>query len=143
MQMASAAKETALPELILGYPPSANRYWRIFRNRAVPSAAAVAYKREVWAVARSSGISDPTIAPVSLALILRPVRPLDADRRERLQGPDWHIALRCIDLDNALKVAIDALQGIAYANDKQVRSIHIERGLPVDGGALVVSWTEC
>ena len=130
-----------MPELILPYPPSANRYWRIFRNRAVPSSDASAYKRHVRALARSSGISDPTIAPVSLALILRPLRPLDGDKRERLHGSEWHLNLRCIDLDNALKVALDALQGIAYANDRQVRSIYIERGLPVNGGALEILWT--
>jgi crossover junction endodeoxyribonuclease RusA len=127
--------------LILPYPPSANRYWRIFRGRAVPSAEAALYKRLVWAVARSSGMSDPTTAPVALALILRPVRPLDGDKRERLQGPGWHLSVRCIDLDNALKVALDALQGIAYANDKQVMRIRIERGVPVNDGALEISWT--
>ena len=130
-----------MPELILPYPPSANRYWRHNRGIIHPSTEANAYKREIWALARSSGISDPSTAPVSLALILRPVRPLDGDRRERLHGPDWHMAVRCIDLDNALKVALDALQGIAYANDKQVRSIYIERGVPVNGGALEISWT--
>lgn len=130
-----------MPELILPYPPSANRYWRIFGGRAVPSLEAAAYKRHIWALARSNGIGDPTIAPIALELILRPLRPLDGDRRERLQGPDWHLNLRCIDLDNALKVALDALQGIAYINDKQVRSIYIERGLPVNGGALEILWT--
>ncbi len=130
-----------MPELILPYPPSANRYWRIFGGRAVPSLEAAAYKRHIWALARSKGISDPIIAPVSLELILRPLRPLDGDRRERLQGRDWHLKLRCLDLDNALKVALDALQGIAYADDKQVRRIKIERGMPVNGGALEVSWT--
>ena len=129
-----------MPELILPYPPSANRYWRIFRNRVVPSSDATAYKRQVRALALSIGISDPTTAPVSLALILRPLRPLDGDRRERMCGADWHLKLRCIDLDNALKVALDALQGVAYANDRQVRSIYIERGIPVIGGALEILW---
>ena len=129
-----------MPELILPYPPSANRYWRIFRNRATLSADARLYKRKVRALALSRGMSDPTTAPVSLALTLRPVRPLDGDKRERLHGPHWHLKLRCIDLDNALKIALDALQGIAYANDKQVRSIYIERGLPVNGGALEILW---
>lgn len=132
-----------MPKLILPYPPSANRYWRIFRGRAVPSAEAALYKRLVWAVARSSGMGDPTTAPVALELILRPVNPKDADRRERLQGPGWHHGLRCLDLDNALKAALDALQGIAYANDKQVMSIRIERGVPVPNGALEVSWSIC
>ena len=130
-----------MPSLILPYPPSANRYWRIFRGRAVQSADATAYKRHIWALARSNGISDTNLAPVALELILRPLRPLDGDRRERLYGADWHLSLRCLDLDNSIKILLDALQGVAYANDKQVRSIKIERGTPVNGGALEVSWT--
>jgi crossover junction endodeoxyribonuclease RusA len=47
--------------------------------------------------------------------------------------------VRCIDLDNGLKVAVDALQGVAYANDSQLVGISIRRGEPVPGGALVVS----
>lgn len=129
-----------MPRLILPYPPSANRYWRIFRNRAVPSADAAAYKREIYALAHLARLGSPTKAPVYLALILRPLRPADADKRDKKYGPDWHHTVRCIDLDNALKVAIDALQGVAYVNDKQVRKIHIERGLPIDGGALEITW---
>lgn len=48
-----------------------------------------------------------------------------------------------IDLDNALKVALDSLQGVAYENDKQVRSIAAEYGSePVAGGGLVVEIEE-
>lgn len=126
--------------LVLPYPPSANRYWRVFRGRAVTSAAATAYKRDVAALARSAGLGGPSIAPIALEFVLRPPRPLDGDRRERLQGPLWHLPVRCLDLDNALKVAIDALQGIIYDNDNQVVSLRINRGIPVPNGALAVSW---
>lgn len=125
--------------LILPYPPSANRYWRIYRGRAVPSAEAALYKRLVWAVARSGGISDPTTAPVALALILRPVEPKDWHKRQKADPNGYTV--RCIDLDNCQKVALDALQGIAYANDKKVMCIRIERGVPVNDGALEISWT--
>ncbi len=48
-----------------------------------------------------------------------------------------------IDLDNALKVTLDALQGIAYANDKQVRRIAAEyAGEPEQGGGLTVEIEE-
>ncbi|EMT1277178.1 TPA: RusA family crossover junction endodeoxyribonuclease, partial [Neisseria gonorrhoeae] len=44
-----------------------------------------------------------------------------------------------IDLDNALKVALDALQGVAYHNDRQVRRIAADyAGEPVAGGGLAV-----
>ncbi len=48
-----------------------------------------------------------------------------------------------IDLDNALKIALDALQGIAYHNDRQVRRIAAEYdGEPVAGGGLAVEIEE-
>ncbi len=48
-----------------------------------------------------------------------------------------------IDLDNALKVALDALQGIAYHNDRQVRRIGAEYAdEPVAGGGLAVEIEE-
>jgi crossover junction endodeoxyribonuclease RusA len=47
-----------------------------------------------------------------------------------------------IDLDNALKVAIDALNGIAYVDDKQVIEIHIVKGSAVNDGGLVVQILE-
>ncbi len=48
-----------------------------------------------------------------------------------------------IDLDNALKVALDALQGIAYHNDRQVRRIAAEYdGEPKQGGGLAVEVEE-
>lgn len=127
-----------MPELILPYPPSANRYWRHNRGIIHRSPEANAYKREIWALARSNGISDPTTAPVSLALILRPIQPKDWHRRQKADPNGYTV--RCIDLDNAQKVALDALQGIAYVNDNQVVSIQLNRGLPIEGGVLEISW---
>jgi crossover junction endodeoxyribonuclease RusA len=43
-----------------------------------------------------------------------------------------------MDLDNCIKVACDALQGLLYDNDKQIERISIEIGCPVTGGALSV-----
>ncbi|HFB0469562.1 TPA: RusA family crossover junction endodeoxyribonuclease, partial [Neisseria gonorrhoeae] len=44
-----------------------------------------------------------------------------------------------IDLDNALKVTLDALQGVAYHNDRQVRRIAADYAdEPVAGGGLAV-----
>ena len=53
----------------------------------------------------------------------------------------------CMDLDNALKVSIDALKGIAYADDSQVRKITAQRvhGCTAHGGTgtAVVSEANC
>lgn len=48
-----------------------------------------------------------------------------------------------IDLDNALKVTLDALQGIAYHNDRQVRRIAADYAdEPKQGGGLAVEIEE-
>lgn len=47
-----------------------------------------------------------------------------------------------IDLDNCLKVAIDALNGFAYTDDKQIVKIVAEIGKAIENGGLTVSWTE-
>ena len=44
-----------------------------------------------------------------------------------------------MDLDNCLKVAIDALQGIGYLNDKQVKRITLEYGTAVPDGGLTIT----
>lgn len=44
----------------------------------------------------------------------------------------------CLDLDNCVKVLCDALQGVCYANDKQLRHISLTIGDPISGGGLSV-----
>ena len=44
----------------------------------------------------------------------------------------------CIDLDNCVKVLCDALQGVCYANDKQLRHISLTIGDPISGGGISV-----
>lgn len=93
--------------LVLPYPPSANRYWRNFRGNVVTSAEARSYKLEVAYLAKHVGI-------------------------EKLGGPvvvfvDIYRPRRVGDLDNRLKVLLDALQGVAYDNDSQVVEVHARR----------------
>ena len=105
-------------KLILPYPVSSNRYWRSFvpkgwtRAVVVLSDEAKAYKREAGWLAKAAGIRTPLAGPVEVRVVLYP-----RDRRQ-------------IDLDNALKVAIDALNAIAYEDDKQVCKITAERRAP-------------
>lgn len=113
--------------LALPYPISTNRYWRTYRGRQVVSAEARAYKALAAWSAKAAGIT-PLAGKVALALTLHPKKPLRASKVET----------RCMDLDNALKVAIDALNGVAYTDDSQVVELHILRGEPVKDGALRV-----
>jgi Holliday junction resolvase RusA-like endonuclease len=131
--------ETKNHTITLWYPTSANRYWKNFRGRMVVSAEAKAYKAHVCSLARSNGIGDPTPAPVALALTLHPVAPKDWPKRQAKDPRGFTV--RCMDLSNCVKVAEDALQGIAYLNDNQVMELSIKRGLPVPDGALVVTWS--
>jgi crossover junction endodeoxyribonuclease RusA len=85
---------------------------------------AKAYKRAVGWIAKAAGFRQPTSGPVALRLTLVP--------RNRV----------VMDLSNCLKIAEDALQGIVYENDKQVRSISIAYGDPDGKGALIVDVAE-
>lgn len=93
-------------KLKLPYPPSANRYWRTNGSgRVYVSDEAEDYKSEVGLIARRT---IPASGDVSISIrIFRPQR----------SG----------DLDNRLKVLIDALKGIAYFDDKQITEIHAYR----------------
>ncbi len=115
---------------VLPYPISANRYWRNFRGRAVVSSEAREYKALASALATTVGV-QPVAGKVALALTLHPRKP------KRKSSAD----VRCMDLDNALMVAIDALNGVAFVDDSQVVDLRITRGEPVDLGALVVEVT--
>jgi crossover junction endodeoxyribonuclease RusA len=119
------------------YPPSVNRYWRSFRGRMVRSSVAVAYKEEVQRIASLSGLKLHE-GPVSVEMTLHPPRPKDWAKRMK-QDAHWALNVRRIDLDNAQKVVLDALQGIAYENDRQITAISISLGVPLEGGGLTLS----
>lgn len=101
--------------LSVGFPPSANRYWRhkVIRTAKGPqvqtyvSKEAKDYKRDVEEKARAAGIEM-----VEGDVILR----LDV-YRPRKAG----------DLSNRIKVLEDSLQGIAYHDDNQVVQIIARR----------------
>jgi crossover junction endodeoxyribonuclease RusA len=92
-------------KLQLPYPPSSNRYWRNWRGRMVISTAARAYKRNV-------------------KLIHIKQKPFESDVRVLVSV---YRPRRMGDLDNSLKVLLDALKGIAFVDDKQVASLHAFR----------------
>lgn len=89
----------------LPYPPTANRYWRVWRGRPVKSAEARKYQTDVK---RLWGSTPPASSPVAVTLdVVRPQR----------RG----------DLDNTAKVILDALNGCAYGDDSQIVELHMYR----------------
>jgi crossover junction endodeoxyribonuclease RusA len=133
----------AVIELTLPYPISANRYWRSFVPRGqtraivVLSDEAKAYKEEVGWMVRKAGVSTPIAGRVQIAIQLYPKRPQDWARRARLDPVAWDDGVQCLDLDNANKVLLDAIKGIAIEDDRWVRRLYSERMEP-DGEARVV-----
>jgi crossover junction endodeoxyribonuclease RusA len=130
-------------ELVLPYPVSANRYWRTFvirgQTRAVTalSEEAKTFKREVAARALEAGICRPVDGRVALEITLFPGMPKDAAKRMRADPLSWDDTVRSIDLDNALKVLIDAIKGCVIADDRWVWQLIARRAEP-DGQARAV-----
>lgn len=123
-------------EMLFPYPISTNRYWRTFRNRMVRSKEAVEYKEEVEAIA-SEAIEKQFDGCVRVDILFHPERPKDWAKREK-KNPQWGLSVRRVDLDNALKVALDAMQGVAYEDDRQITDIRIRLRQPIDGGGMTV-----
>ena len=114
----------------LPHPISANRYWRICRGMAVKSVEARQYKALAQSIAGWQGIAEPLSGAIHVEMTYHPKRP-----KTYKGGP-----VRAFDLDNTMKVAIDALNGIAWHDDKQITFLAIARGEPVTDGALIVLW---
>lgn len=116
--------------LVLPYPVSANRYWRTVVNRKTGRAMtfvsqeAESYKTEAGWIAKQAGVKAPLSCNVVLGFKLVPKNGV------------------CMDLDNALKVTIDALKGVVYVDDKQVYRINAERAEPDGHARLEVSIEE-
>lgn len=90
--------------LTLPIPPSANRYWVYTGKRVATSPEAKAYKQAVLLLAPKNIIHGRVAVNIS---VFRPAK----------RG----------DLDNYLKVLLDALEGVLYENDKQITEIHAFR----------------
>jgi crossover junction endodeoxyribonuclease RusA len=130
-------------KIVLPYPVSANRYWRSFayldrttkkpRSVTVPSDEAKAFKQEVGWRAKAAGFKEPTTKPIEIASITLSPR----------AKKDGTASATVLDLGNCWKVVEDALQGIVYVNDKQIKRIRlVEYGPPSDEGALIIDVVE-
>lgn len=98
-------------KITLPYPISTNRYWRHSARGVFISPEARAYRAEVRLICMQKHI-------VKLAGFV------DVEC--------WIVpkSARCIDVDNSLKIALDALQGWAYYNDKQIVSVKSHKCKP-------------
>ena len=112
--------------LRLPYPISSNRYWRYSGSSTYVSSEAKDYKRAVVLIAKYAGL-EPLFGVVAVNITFHPkTTKAGATSKQRL------------DLDNVIKVTLDALQGVAYHNDSQVNYLTAEVGTAIDGGGLSV-----
>lgn len=98
-------------ELTLPVPPSLNRSWRNGRGRTYKSAEARSYPLAVLAAWKSANlpmVPFPARVPVKYTLT-------------------WYRFPAAGDLDNRVKLVADALNKVAWADDKQVTEFHAYR----------------
>lgn len=91
--------------LTLPYPPGLNHLHAVVRGRKVLSREGRAFKQAVEAIAMVEGVRPIASGPVVVTV---------KQYRPRRAG----------DLDNFFKAPFDALKGVAWGDDKQVRQIH-------------------
>ena len=112
--------------ICLPYPPSANRYLRHALRRTYRTAEANKYRKlaQIEAYAANCFLFS---CPVSVEVTLFPKTTKTGQASRTV-----------LDLDNCMKVALDAVQGILYENDKQIHRLQVSYGLPVVGGGLEI-----
>lgn len=92
---------------VLPVQPSANRYWRNIRGRMVVSVEAQNYKSLVHLACAQV---DPLAKGNDVAISFT-----------------FYRAQKSGDLDNRIKVILDALNGVFYDDDQQIVEIHAKR----------------
>ena len=131
--------------IVLPYPVSANRYWQTVARQqrggrgvhviaqTIVSEAGKEYRlRCAWYVQQI--IRTPLKGPVIVAGHLYGARPQDWEKRAR-KDRNWFDNAQVIDTGNADKVVLDAMNGVAYEDDKQVRLLTMQRMEPDEHGA--------
>ena len=116
--------------LSLPYPPSTNRLTRHGNGRAYASPQAAAWKRQAAWLAKAAGVRV-TALPVAVSVLLHPKA-----------NKDGSASKTRIDIDNAIKAALDALNGVAWLDDKQVIRLSAEVSDPLENGGLTIEWKE-
>lgn len=107
--------------ITLPFPPSVNTYWRQFRGRAILSAKARLYRKQVHVCCGVQAI-DKMDGRLTMLIELHP-----PDRRRR-------------DVDNYSKGILDALcHAGVYDDDEQIDDLRVVRRAREDGGRAVVT----
>lgn len=91
-------------KLVLPVPPSVNAIYKRGMTSVYKTQQARDYDDEVWVACYAAGIQTPTHDPVELTINFYPSNPR-------------------YDLDNVLKVLLDAMEKQVYTNDNQVMRI--------------------
>ena len=113
-------------KLNLPYPVSNNNNARMVNGRVLTSKAAKAYKAEVGWLARVA--KCPMLdGDVIVTVFLHPKMNLDGSASKNR-----------LDLDNSLKLGLDALNGIAWKDDRQVIRLFGSVSTPMINGGLTV-----
>lgn len=122
--MQSGRKTT---ELILPYPPTANKYYRsVMINgslRMLISAKGISYRESVYALCLDvkNDFQWPLTGRLGVKVVLR--------RKDR----------RSYDIDNFVKALLDSLEHAGvFENDSQIDQLHIIRGPVVSDGSCEV-----
>lgn len=98
-----------MSRLTIPVPPSANAWHRVVNGRPILSAEARAYTGAVTLLALRQGarrIQAPTEIAVDIV---------------------WYRARKSGDVDKRGAIALDALQGVCFDNDSQIKRYSIER----------------
>lgn len=99
---------------------------RVFRGHAVTPRRTQQAEEQIQAMYRFQNLGEePFTGPVEVHCIFcMPIAKTWSKRKKELAAQGW---LRCTvrpDLDNLVKLVLDALNGIAYADDAQIVRIH-------------------
>ena len=132
-----AANDHGGPWSVLRLPwtPALNRRHTVTAaGRITTATGGKRYRRACMDAAFATGPRQkfPRPARVEVDLTLHPPTH-DARGRKRPADKDG-------DIDARNKAILDALEGIAYDNDRQARPLHVYDGEPVAGGCVVARW---
>ena len=104
---------------------------RVFRSGHTKTPdRTVAYERKVSAAARVDALADGPLKPIPKSVAVAVEIIVYVARPKRSKGtirPVWPATGRMGDVDNIAKSILDALSGVAYADDKQVVTLSVHR----------------
>lgn len=101
--------------------------------RMYTPAPTLAYEAEIARLAEIARGDWPVLAtPISLRVIAHHAIPVSWSKRKQLLALDGEVIPGKPDLDNVAKAVLDALNGVIYADDKQVIKLVAEKRYSLD-----------